>query len=360
MTYPHPGWQPLPTPPPRVGPPPGGALGALEYTLRLAFFALVPFGVVLLAALVPMTAAIANMLLALTAFFWGEVLLGAAEKRPWLRRVLRRQLAFEAYYREHPPRPFLYYVFYPFLFPYWLAVPAARREFLIFKGYTIVTIAVISGFGVYRFFFVYQPQLGFKDFVAAFGIGLVIETVAVMTLIMPMTTSIVALHQRGQPRRLFALLIVGLLSTTAAIVLLHLRHRTFPSLETRQRVVERSAVDKNGSKLALRHALEKAWKVRRTPKQDPWERETDGTVVGAPLDEARDTLTSFYQPDEAGAFELWTTAKRERPGLMIVFAEGRRKGNPVWLGMHNDGKIVDKIADVPKAARQAMRTAGDL
>ena len=109
----------------------------LEYVLRLAFFAFVPFMVVLLAMLVPMGAAIANMVLALGAFFFGEVLVGAAEKRPWLKRVLRRQLAFEAYYREHPPRPFLYYVFYPFLLPYWLVVAPARREFLLFKGYTL-------------------------------------------------------------------------------------------------------------------------------------------------------------------------------------------------------------------------------
>ena len=72
-----------------------------------------PFGVVLLARLVPMEAAIANIILALGGFFSGELLLGAAAKRPWLQRVLRRQLAFEAYHRENAPRPFLLYVFYP-------------------------------------------------------------------------------------------------------------------------------------------------------------------------------------------------------------------------------------------------------
>ena len=108
--------------------------GTLEYAARVAFFAAAPFGVVLLAMLVPMGAAIANMLLALAAFFLSEMLLGMAERRPWLKRVLRRQLAFEAYYRTRPPRAFLYYVFYPFLFPYWLTQPEARREFVLFKG----------------------------------------------------------------------------------------------------------------------------------------------------------------------------------------------------------------------------------
>jgi hypothetical protein len=336
------------------------AIELAEYALRLAFFAFVPFGVVLLAMLVPMGAAIANMVLALSAFFFGEVMLGAAEKRPLLKKILRRQLAFEAYYRENPPRPFLYYVFYPLLMPYWLAVGPARREFLLFKGYTFVTLGVISVIGCYRYFWVYQPQLGFSKFVAAFGIGLVVETLAVMTLIMPMTTSIVTLHKRKQKGRLIALLAVGLISAAGAAGILIHRHRTFPSLETRQRIVQRAAVDQVSSRVALQKALQRAWQIRRAAARDQWERETDGTVLGAPLDDARLELQKFYRSDEASAFELWTTARKERPALMIMFAEGRKRGQPVWLGMRPDGTIVDKLVDVPRNAKLAMRTAGEL
>jgi hypothetical protein len=328
--------------------------------LRVAFFAFVPFGVVLLAMLVPMEAAIVNMVLALAAFFFGEMLLGAAERRPWLRRVLRRQLAFEAFYREHPPRAFLFYVFYPFLLPYVLFVRHTRREFLIYKGYTIVTLAAVTGIGVYRYFFVYQPLLGFKHFIVAFLIGLVIETIAVMMLIMPMTTTVVALHRKKQHWRLVALLAVGLLSAGSAAITLSRRHRAFPSLETRSRVVARAAADRPASKLALRRALEKAWEIRRSAPRDQWERETDGIVTGAPLESAQEVLESFYEQDEADAFELWTTARREKPAIMILFAEGRRKGNPVWLGMRRDGTLVDKLRDVPASARKAMHTAGEL
>lgn len=335
-------------------------LATLEYALRIAFFLFVPFGVVLLAMLVPMSAAIVQMILALAAFFLGEVLVSTAERRPWLKRVLRRQLAFEAYYRQHPPRPFLYYMFYPVLFPYWLWVKDARREFWLFKGYTIVTMLVIGGTGIYRWFFVYQPEIGFKTFAAAFGIQLLVETLAVLMLIMPMTTSVVALHRKGQSYRLIALLAAGLLSAAGAGAYLRARHRSFPSLETRQRVVARNAANYGKSKLAMKHALEKAWKVRRSAPRDRWERETDGTVIGAPLDEAHDVLETFYRDDEAGAFELWTSAKAEKPPLMIVFAEGRKKGNPVWLGLRPDGTLVDKLTDVPRSARRAMRTAGEL
>ncbi len=341
--------------------PPRKGLENIEYALRVAFFAFVPFGVVLLAMLVPMTAALVNMVLALAAFFSGELLNHAAERRPWLRRVLKRQLAFEAFYREHPPRAFLFYVFYPLLLPYALFVRDTRREFLLFKGYTVLTFFILAVSGSYRYVAVYRPELGFKHFAIAFSIGFVIETVAVMMLVMPMTTSVVALHKKGQQWRLLGLLAVGLLSTGCALAYVMARHRTFPSLETRERVVGRSAADRFHSKAALKQALETAWKVRRAAAHDAWERETDGTVLGAPLDQARGILsTKFYRGDEAGAFELWTTARKEKPALMIVFAEGRKKGNPVWLGMRPDGTVVEKIADVPKSGRQAMRSAGEL
>ena len=120
-------------------------------------------------------------------------------------------------------------------------------------------------------------------------------------------------------------------------------------------------MDRPRSKAALKQALEVAWKVRRAKDHDAWERETDGTVLGAPLDQARAVLVAqFYRSDEAGAFELWTTARKEKPALMIVFAEGRKKGHAVWLGMRSDGTVVDKIADVPKGGRTAMRSAGEL
>lgn len=336
-------------------------LGHLEYALRVVFFAFVPFGVVLLAMLVPMTAALVNMVLALSAFFAGELLVAVAAKRPWLRRVLKRQLAFEAFYREHPPRPFLFYIFYPLLLPYVLFRRDTRRELVLFKGYTILAFLVLTVSGIWRYMTVYRPELGFEKFASAFGIGLVIETVAVTMLLMPMTTSVVSLHQRGQFWRLLTLLAVALLGTGIALAFVMARHRTFPSLETRYRVQERTAVDVPRSKAAMKAALETAWKVRRASKTEEWERETDGTVLGRPLDEARAVLSAqLYRGDEAGAFELWTTARKERPAIMILFAEGRRKGRAVWLGMRRDGTVVDKIAEVPKSGRAAMRTAGEL
>jgi hypothetical protein len=336
--------------------PKGGALDVLEYALRLVFFAAVPFGIVVLASLVPMTAALVNIVLALGAFFFGEVLRKHAQERGWLGAVLRRQLAFEEYYRVRPPKPFVYYVVYPLLFPYWLIVSEARREFWLFKGYTIVTFLLAAISGAYRYFAIYQPEIGFKVFLVSFGIGLVIEALAVITFLMPIATTVVALHKRGQHGRLVVLLVVGLLSAGVAVGYLAHRHRTFPSLETRQRVSTRTLAKRKVAEAVADDALRAAWKERRKKN---YERESDGTVDGAPLDVARAKLGAFYRPDEASAFELWTTARGDKNPMMILYAEGPRKGKPVFRAMRADGSIVDKAKELPRPALKVMRTVGD-
>lgn len=334
-----------------------GGVDALEYLLRLAFFAVVPAAVVVVAELVPMTAALVNMALALGSFFLGEVLRKHAEERGWLGAVLRRQLAFEAYYREHPPKPFVYYLFYPLLFPYWLAVREARREFWLFKGYTLLTFAVLVVSGLYRLVFVYAPELGPKDFLVPFAIGFVIETVAVVVLIMPMTTSVVALHRKNQSVRLAILLLVGLLSCGVSIARVVNRHRTFPSIETRWRVAQRTSVNKVAARTVGAKALHVAWQKRR---EKAWGREDDGLLAGPALDAAREALEGYYRADEAAAFEIWTTAKWDKSPMMVLYAEGPRKGRPVYMAMRADGTVTEKIMDIPKPARKLMRTIGEL
>ena len=89
-----------------------------DFALRLAFFAVAPRVIVVAAALFPVTGALVTIGLALVVFLGGEALRALCTRWPMLARLLRGQLAFEAYYRDHPPRAFLYYVFYPLFFPY--------------------------------------------------------------------------------------------------------------------------------------------------------------------------------------------------------------------------------------------------
>lgn len=333
-------------------------LSTLEYLLRLAFFAAVPFLLVLAAALLPMLGAIITMVIGLVGVFFSELMLRAAERYPWLKSVLGQPLQFDAYYRAHPPKPFVYYVFYPLLFPYWLAVPKARREFLLYRGYTFFTVTLLVAMGAFRYFTVYQPELGFKPFILAFLIGLVFESLAVFVFVIPMTTSVVTLHQRKQNKRLIFMLVVGLLSASISGAVLYNRRHAFPSLETRHRIVQRTRAVPTRALDTQEKALRLAWNTRRA-KGEAWGREEDGNVVGEPLEHAREALASFYRDDEAAAFELWTTGRRERHQLMVLYAHAHRKGKPIFLAMRADGTRVEKLADIPKPARKVMRTSGD-
>ena len=96
-------------------------LSAADFALRLGFFALAPFVIVRVAELFPVRGALIDMGLALSVFIAGEAARSAASRHRAIQWVLSEALAFESYYRERPPRPFAYYLFYPLLFPYWLS-----------------------------------------------------------------------------------------------------------------------------------------------------------------------------------------------------------------------------------------------
>lgn len=334
-----------------------GALFWFEYGLRLVFFAVGPIALVIAAQLVPMWAAIVNVSLALVAFFFGEVLRRHAEQRGWLGRLLARQFAFEAYYREHPPRSFVYYLFYPLLFPYWLVAREARREFWLFKGYTLGTAAIAVVSGAIRYATVYQPVLPFKSFLAVFGIGLAFEAVLVLALLVPMTTTVVALHRTNRHGALVALLVVGLLSASAGVYGLAKRHRSFPSLEARWRVGHRSAARPKEANKAMYDALVAAWAHRRKGEGERYE---EGLLDGPPVDAAREKLQTFYPKDEAAAFELWSTSARDKDPMLVLYAEGPRKGRPEVLAMRKNGTVVTKMSEIPRAARKMFFTVGQL
>ncbi len=44
---------------------------------------------------------------------------------------------------------------------------------------------------------------------------------------------------------------------------------------------------------------------------------------------------------------------------MVLYAEGPRRGRPMWLAMHPDGSLVEKVSEIPRPARKMMRTVGD-
>lgn len=325
----------------------------LDFALRLVFFAAAPFLLVFAAALFPITGALVQITLALVVYFVAEAVRDLAAKSRLTRIVLGPQLAFEAHYREHPPRPFLYYVFYPLLFPYWLAVRPARREFLLYKGYTIASFLLLVGSMAFQYYRNFPPELGARQF-APIALGtLAAEAIVVLMFLMPITTTVVHFHLGRAPRRLAALLLVGLVSISFAVIRLERRRDPIVSYATRTRVGLRTVAKPHDADKALITALRAAWAALLTAKGDV---DSDGKVEGHVLDVAHEALTGFYRPDEACAFDLWYT-KKGTGAMLVVYFEARRGHRPIWVAMDQSHVVTHDATKLPKGAFAAMERA---
>jgi hypothetical protein len=332
---------------------PSPVRSSLDFALRLAFFAAAPFLVVFAAAIFPVTGAVVQVALALGAFFAGEAVRRLAARSKLAALLLSSQLEFEAYYRAHKPRPFLYYVFYPLLFPYWVFVGAARAEFLLFKGYTLASLVLLAGSLALQFFRSFPPELTVKDFLPIALGTFAAETVVVLMFLMPIVTSVVHFHLLKAPRRLSALLLVGFVSVSVAVWRLELRRDPVVSYATRIRVTLRTAAKAAAAQKAQEAALHAAWKV--VPR-DTGEVESDGKIEGAALDAAHLALQPFYKADEAQAFDLWYT-RTGKTAVMVVYFEARRGHDPIWSAMYGTGAVTHEVKHLPPNAFKAMMKA---
>jgi hypothetical protein len=330
-------------------------LEALDFLLRLAFFAIAPRLLVFAAALWPVTGAIAQIALALSVFLVGEAARGLASRSKLAARILGGHLQFDAYYRENPPKPFLYYLFYPLLFPYWLTNPAARREFLLYKGYTLASIALMFvSLGV-QFVRFYPPELTLHDFVPIAIKTFLAETLVVLVFCMPIVTSVVHFHLRHERWRLATILVAGIVSSGLAVARIEKERDPIVSLATRERVRLRTMVAKARAYEALAIALGQAWKELPRDKDDV---DADGKVEGAPLEKARLALERFYRTDETFAFDMWRSKKGKKETLVIYF-EARGDKPPVWLAMEAPGSTFSVAKRLPLGALAAMKSAAD-
>jgi hypothetical protein len=323
----------------------------LDFLLRLAFFAIVPFVLVLVAAIFPVTGALVQVALGLAGFFTGEAVRRWASRRSKIvSMAVSSQLAFEAYYRQHPPRPFLYYVFYPLLAPYWLVQPEARREFLLFKGYTLASFALLVLSLVVQYVMNFPPELGLQSFMPIATGTFAIETVVVLMFLMPIVTTVVHYHQRREPRLLVVLLLVGIVSSSLAIARLERRRDPVVSYATRSRVRMRTAAKPRAAEAAQVAALRAAWTALPKERQDV---DHDGKVEAEVLDAAHEALMPFYKNDEANAFDLWYT-HRAKTWLVVLYFEARGENDPIWLAMTSAGAVVHDAKQLPKGAFNAM------
>jgi hypothetical protein len=326
-----------------------------DFAVRLVFFAFAPIAIVFAAALFPVVGTLLSVALTLVVLLLGEAVRARATRWPWLGRAFARALALEAYYRLRPPRPFMYYALYPLLFPYWLVNTEARREFLLFKGYTLTSVLVLLASVVAQYFLFWQPELGIGAYLPVVGVTLAIELVLVLALLMPIATTVIGLHQSFRRGRLVALLVVGLGSTTLAIMRLERRRDPIVSFATRERVFLRTRAAPKRARDVQITALRASWKHSQALAAAV---EGDGKVEGEPLDAAHEALERFYKPDEAYAFDLWASPRRN-PEILVLYFEARRKRDPIWIALKRNGDEVRDAKQLPRGAFVAMRHAAE-
>ncbi len=327
----------------------------LDFVSRLAFFALAPFVIVRLAWLFPVHGAIVSVAMASIVFVAAHRLRAWSERSRLLRLVIGRELRIEEHYRSHPPKPFAYYVFYPLLFPYWLIHGPARREFWLFKGYTLVSVVILLVSSTVSYFVSFRPELGLSAFLPVIGVTLAWEALLVLALLMPIATTVVTYMQREWKPQLVVLVLVGGASTSASLIRHLARREPIVSYATRERTVARSKVHAKQAHDVQLAALRAAWWQLRREKVPI---EGDGRVEGLPLDTARKVLEEYYKEDEAWSFDIWASPRHD-PKVMVLYFEGRSWRRPIWIAI--DGKTTE-IKDpkrLPKGAFAAMHLAAD-
>lgn len=327
-------------------------LSFADFVFRLAFFLLAPVAIVVVAELFPVRGALIDVGLALGVFLAGEALRGRVRRWKPLSFFLGEAFHFEAFYRERPPRPFAYYVFYPLLFPYWLWQREARREFLVFRSYTLISFLLLIASLVYQYFTQWYPELGWRDFLPFVLLSLLVETVLVLALLMPIATTVVWYHTSFRRKRLLVVLLAGLASTALALAYVGNRRDPIISYATRERVRLRTAREPNNAHRALKRALATAIKEAVTTRDV----EGDGKVSGPALERARSALETFYKHDEAYAFDLWASPLRN-PRTLVIYFEARPHKPPIWVALNRSGEEIRSAKALPHGAFDAMRHA---
>ncbi len=307
------------------------------FAARLIYFLLAPFVLIAAGRVFPVWGAAINLGLVLVVFFTASTLRRWAERSRVVRALFGRQLQLEAYYREQPPRPFLYYVLYPLLAPYWLVSRRARRELTLYKGYSLLGALLVIVLAVVDYARNWAPDIGFNHFLGATVATIVVQLILVLAILLPVATSVITYSLAGARGRLGALFAAAMLSTLLGVLAVVSMREQVP-VTVRARIHFRTDAKKEEARAARLDAIRAAALAGHA-----------GASRDAVLAAARDALGSFYRPDEVRGFRLFTS---KWGGMIYCPAAGRRP--PIWVAMRSSGGIVEDETQLPPEARAAL------
>jgi len=286
----------------------------VDLVLRFLYVLLAPLVLTVVATVAPLGAIVVTTAVATIIALTGSARWrGRVTGIPVVGGPLAKFAALGEYYEEHKPKPLLYYVLYPALFPYWLIKRDARREFLIYRRVSTITLLAVMGLGTLDYFRHWRP-IPFDYFVGV-SIGMFIfQLLITFAIVMPVVTTIITLHQQALKRTLIALVAGGLVVATFSVI--RLKNHQSITLLTRTRA--RTIVQRHEAFQALHEGLEAAASSIAAGDDDE-----------LTLSRVHEALEVLYHPDEAAVFRLYHDDR-----VIVIYAKFGR--NPtMWLGMAN-------------------------
>jgi hypothetical protein len=308
--------------------------GRIDLALRFVYVAFVPFILGVLSNLIPITGvvlgtAIATIIAVVGADRWRA----RVERIRFIGKLLAGFGRLGEYYAEVPPKPLIYYIVYPLIFPYWLFVRRARREFLLYRSINLIAVAIIAISSFIDYFRNWKP-LPFGAFFSGAVGSFFIQLIVMAAIVMPIVTTVLMLHRRGHTRWLTTLIVLGVLTTLGGLAA-RSNMKTLP-FDVAQRIREREKYFAQSAQAARRAGLDAADAALR-----------QSSAIDTATLRAHEALDDFYRRDEASAFNVWTDGR-----VVLVYARLRR-GQYLWIGREGE-VLVEDIAKLPATARELL------
>jgi hypothetical protein len=332
-------------------------LRAVDLVMRFIYVLVAPLMLAPLAAIFPIKATLIGAGLATAiALFGSERWTQTVGRIPVLGRVLGGMGRLGAFYREHPPKPLVYYILYPLLLPVILFRRVPRREFLLYRKLNAIALVVVIGGGALDYVRNWRPELTFKQFLAGMIATLILQLLATFALVMPIVTTLVMFANEGRRKLLWSLVALAALTGFAGVKLAHSLHGAM-QISTWQRLRARTneglalvrACEADGREpkdclktdpglIALARALDKGWEAYVFTQHN----------ADAALGLSRDELAAFYKPDEVDAFENYFGE-----GVEVLYVHGFGKAQPLWLA-RDKKHLITLGTQLPAGAVAAM------
>jgi hypothetical protein len=328
----------------------------IDLVLRYVYVAGVPFLLPTINLVMPITGLLIGTGVASAfALVGSEVWRARVEKIKYLGRAHGGMGRLGEFYARFPPKPLVYYIFYPLILPVILFMRIPRAEFFLYRRLNALAAIIIAATGAYDYFDHWRPELTLRQFAAATLGMFIMQMLVTFMFIMPIVTTLVELRQRRRTRVLWLLAVLMLATGTLGAIGAHKQHTmtimTWMRLQERTKFARselrdceqahpdgvRDCVHKDPQIRALANALEA---VIKSDEQDLHDDDAAIAVM-------QDKLAEYYKPDEAAAFRL-----AAGPQILVVFARYPHR-KAIWLGA-TKGRFLTKPEQLPAPLRKLL------